>query len=88
VLGATVSGIVTMVSSRFFVLVLIAFAIAVPLTWYSMNKWLQNFAYQIEIQWWVFAITGTLIFIIALAVVSFHTVSAAIKNPVRSLRYE
>ncbi len=88
VLGATVTGIVTMVSSRFFVLVLIAFAIAVPLTWYSMNKWLQNFAYQIEIQWWVFAITGALIFIMALAVVSFHTVSAAVKNPVRSHRYE
>ncbi len=88
VLGATVTGIVTLVSSRFFVLVLIALAIAVPLTWYSMNKWLQNFAYQIEIQWWVFAITGALIFIIALTVVSFHTVSAAIKNPVRSLRYE
>lgn len=88
VLGATVTGIVTMVSLRFFVLVLIAFVIAVPLTWYSMNKWLQNFAYQIEIQWWVFAITGALIFIMALAVVSFHTVSAAIRNPVRSLRYE
>lgn len=88
VLGATVLGIVAKVSSRFFVLVLVAFAIAVPLTWYSMNKWLQNFAYQIEIQWWVFAISGALVFIIALAVVSFHTVSAAIKNPVRSLRYE
>ena len=88
VLGATVSGIVTMVSSRFFVLVAIAFAIAVPVTWYSMSKWLQNFAYQIEIQWWVFAITGAIILIIALGVISFHTVSAAIKNPVRSLRYE
>jgi putative ABC transport system permease protein len=88
VLGATVAKIVTMVSSKFFRLVLIAFAIAVPLTWYSMNRWLQNFAYQIEIQWWVFGLTGGLIFIIALAVVSFHTVSAAMKNPVRSLRYE
>jgi putative ABC transport system permease protein len=88
VLGATVATIVTMVSSKFFRLVLIAFAIAVPLTWYSMNRWLQNFAYQIEIQWWVFGLTGGLIFIIALAVVSFHTVSAAMKNPVRSLRYE
>jgi putative ABC transport system permease protein len=88
VLGATVIGIVKIVSSKFFMLVLAAFTIAVPLTWYSMNKWLQNFAYQIEIQWWVFAITGMLIFVVSLGVISLHTISAALKNPVRSLRYE
>jgi putative ABC transport system permease protein len=88
VLGASLTGIVTLVSSRFFKLVLIGFLIAVPLTWFAMYKWLQNFAYQITLKWWVFALTGTSIFIIAMIVVSFHTLSAAVKNPVKSLRYE
>jgi putative ABC transport system permease protein len=88
VLGATVSGIVAMISSKFFKLVMAAYCIAVPVTWYGMHRWLANFAYQVDIQWWVFAITGVLIFMLALIVVSFHTLTAAMKNPVRSLRYE
>jgi putative ABC transport system permease protein len=88
VLGATVVGIVGMVSSQFFVLVFTGLVISIPLTWYGMNLWLQNFAYQITIEWWVFGLTAGLIFIMTVFVVSFHTVSAALQNPVHSLRYE
>ncbi len=88
VMGATVSGIVTLVSSGFFKLIAAGFLIAVPLTWYGMNKWLANFAYKIELQWWVFAATGVVVIIIAGVAVGFHTVKAAIANPVKSLRYE
>jgi putative ABC transport system permease protein len=88
VLGATVVGIVGMVSSRFFLLVFVGLVLSVPLTWYGMNLWLQNFAYQITIEWWVFALTAGLIFTITVIVISFHTISAALQNPVRSLRYE
>jgi putative ABC transport system permease protein len=88
VLGATVIGIVGMVSSRFFLLVVLGLAISIPLTWYGMNLWLQNFAYQITIEWWVFVLTSGLIFMITVLVISFHTISAALQNPVRSLRYE
>ena len=88
VLGASVVGIVGIVSSRFFLLVLLGLAISIPLTWYGMNLWLQNFAYQITIEWWVFALTAGLIFMITVFVISFHTISAALQNPVHSLRYE
>lgn len=88
VLGATVSRIIAMISSRFFVLVLTGYGIAVPLTWFGISRWLQNFAYQISIEWWVFALTGIIIFIVAAVVISVHTVSGALRNPVRSLRYE
>jgi putative ABC transport system permease protein len=88
VLGATVAGIISLVSSRFFRLVLASFIIAVPLTWYGMHRWLQSFAYKIPIEWWVFALTGAIILVLAAAVVSFHTLSAAWRNPVKSLRYE
>jgi len=88
VLGATVSGIVTLVSSKFFLLILTGFAIAVPLTCYGMNKWLTNFAYKIELQWWVFALTGLIVVMVAVVAVGFYTVKAAIANPVKSLRYE
>jgi len=88
VLGATVSGIVTLVSSRFFLLILTGFIIAVPFTWYVMNKWLTNFAYQIQIEWWVFGMTGLIVIFIAALSVGFYTVKAAIANPVKSLRYE
>jgi putative ABC transport system permease protein len=88
VLGASVGGIVTMVSSRFFLLVFIGYILAVPVTWYGINQWLQNFAYHITIAWWVFALTGAMIFLIALLVVSFHAITAATRNPVKSLRYE
>ena len=88
VLGASVTGIVTLVTSKFFILVIIAYVIAVPLTWYGMYYWLQNFAYQIDIHGWVFALTGLIIAVMAALAVGFNTVKAAVRNPVTSLRYE
>ncbi len=86
VLGATVSSIVMFVSSRFVRLILTGFSIAVPITWYFMSQWLTTFAFKIDIQWWVFALTGLLILVVALAVIGFYTLKAALMNPVKSLR--
>jgi len=88
VLGASVSEIVTMISKDFVKLVLIAFVIAFPIAWWMMNKWLQSFAYRINISWWVFALAGLLTIAIALITVSFQAIKAAIANPVKSLRTE
>ena len=88
VLGASVSEIVTMISKDFVKLVLIAFVIAFPVAWWMMNKWLQSFAYRIDISWWVFALAGLLTIAIALITVSFQAIKAAIANPVKSLRSE
>ena len=88
VLGATVSGIVTMLSRDFVKLVLIAIVIASPLAWWAMNKWLEDFAYRIDIQWWMFAMAGLAAILIALLTVSWQAIRAAVANPVDSLRDE
>jgi putative ABC transport system permease protein len=88
VLGASVSSIVLLLSKEFLQLVLLAFVIAVPIAWYTINQWLQDFAYRIEFSWWVFALAGILAFTIALLTVSFQAIKAALANPVRSLRNE
>lgn len=88
VLGASTPGIVNMLSSDFIKLVGMSFLIASPLAWYFMHKWLQDFAYRIDIQWWVFAVSGILAMIVALATISFQAIRAAIANPVKSLRSE
>lgn len=88
VLGASVSSIVTMLSKDFIKLVIIAAAIAFPVTWWAMNQWLDGFAYRINIQWWMFAVAGLLAIIIALITISFQAMKAAIANPVKSLRTE
>lgn len=88
VLGATVFNIVTLLSKEFLKLVVIAFLIACPLTWYPMNRWLQDFAYRIHISWWIFSLAGFLVVLITLATVSFQAIKAAIANPVKSLRTE
>jgi putative ABC transport system permease protein len=88
VLGASLSAIISLLSKDFLKLVLIAFIIATPLTWYFMNRWLQDYPYRINIQWWVFAITGSATIIIALLTVSFQTIRAAMANPLKSLRTE
>jgi len=67
---------------------LAAFVIASPIAWFAMNKWLQDFAYRINISWWIFLLTGLLALIIALLTVGFQTVKAAITNPIKSLRTE
>ncbi len=88
VLGASVSGIVQLLSKDFIKLVALSFIFAAPLAWYFMNKWLQDFAYRIHISWWIFLLAGVLAVTIALVTVSFQAIKAALMNPVRSLRTE
>lgn len=88
VLGASVSGIVQLLSKDFVRLVLIAFVIASPVAWWAMNQWLADFAYRIEIQWWVFAVAGLAATAIAMLTVSWQAIRAALANPVDSLRDE
>jgi putative ABC transport system permease protein len=88
VLGAEVSSIVMLLSKDFMRLVLMAILIATPFSWYAMNKWLNVYAYQIDISWWIFALSGGIALLIAVGTVSFHAVKAARTNPVKSLRTE
>ena len=88
VLGASVGNIVTLLSKDFLKLILLAVVIASPVAWWTMNKWLADFAYKIDIEWWVFALAGGLAVGIALLTVSFQSIRAALQNPVRSLRNE
>ncbi|MEC5144254.1 hypothetical protein UNH65_11930 [Chitinophaga sp. 180180018-2] len=86
VLGATVTGIIQMLMLDFVKLVLIALVIAAPIAWWGMSKWLQNFVYRISIEWWMFALSGAVVVLIAIFTVSFQAVRAALANPVKSLR--
>ncbi len=88
VLGADVGGIVNLLSKDFIKLVLIAFIIATPLAWYVMNSWLEDFAFRIQIRWWVFIVSGLIALFIALITVSVQAIRAALMNPVNSLRAE
>ena len=88
VLGATVGGIIGLLSRDFLLLVVIAMLIAFPLAWWAMNHWLQDFAYRITIGWDVFVLAALLAIGIAMLTVSFQAVKAALANPVRSLRTE
>ena len=88
VLGATAGNIVYLFSKEFITLIAIAFAIATPIVWYFMYQWLQNYAYRINISWWLFAAGGFAAIIIALATVSFQAIKAALANPVKSLKTE
>jgi len=88
VLGASVSGIVRLLSKDFLKLVVIAFVIATPLAWWAMSRWLQGFVYRIGISWWMFALAAAAALIIALLTVSVQAVKAALANPVKSLRSE
>ena len=88
VLGATVTNVTALLSKDFVKLLLLANVIAWPVAWYSMNKWLQNFAYRIDISWWVFALAGGLALVIALLTVSTQAIRAALANPIEALKYE
>ena len=88
VLGASVTSIVSLLSTDLMKLVLIAIAIASPIAWFAMDKWLQDFAYKISINWWVFILAGGGAAIIALTTVSIQSIKAALTNPVKSLRSE
>lgn len=88
VLGATVKNVLVLVTKDFVWLIVIAFVIATPIAFWGINKWLQDFAYKIEIQWWTFALAGTLAFFVAIFTVSVQAIKAASANPVKSLRSE
>jgi putative ABC transport system permease protein len=88
VLGATVTGIAGLLAKEFLKLVMIAFLLASPICWLLMNKWLQNFAYRIDINWWIFLVSGILAMLIAFITISYQAIKAAIVNPVKSLRTE
>jgi putative ABC transport system permease protein len=88
VLGASVTGIVQLLSTDFLKLVIIAFVIATPLAWWGMSKWLQDFEYRVTISWWMFALAGILAVVVALFTVSFQAIKAALMNPVKSLKAE
>ncbi len=88
VLGASVSQVTILLSKDFIALVAIAILIASPLAWWAASKWLQDFAYRINISWWMFVLAGVIAILIALITVSFQAIKAAIANPVKNLRTE
>lgn len=88
VLGASVQSITTLLSTDFLKLVLISIALAIPVSWYFMSKWLEDFAYRITISWWTFALAGILALTIAFLTVGYQAIKAAIANPIKSLRTE
>jgi putative ABC transport system permease protein len=88
VLGSTVPQIIKMLSADFMKLVCISFLIAFPLGFYVMNKWLQDFAYRIQIQWWIFALAGCITLLIAFMTIGWKSFRAASMNPIKSLRTE
>ena len=88
VLGASVGGVILMLSKDFLKLVCIAAIIAFPVAWWAMNKWLDDFAYRVNISWWIFFTAAVLAILIALVTTSFQAIKAAISNPVKSLRTE
>ena len=88
VLGASVTQIVNLLSKDFLKLVILGIVIASPVAYWAMNKWLQDFAYKVEISWWIFALAGLVAIAIALLTVSYQSIRAAMANPVKSLRME
>ena len=88
VLGASVKDIVLLLSQEFIWLLCLAILIAWPVAWYMINRWLENFAYRIEIGWMTFLLGGVIALVIAALTVSYQAVKAATANPVESLRYE
>jgi putative ABC transport system permease protein len=88
VLGASVTGIVALLSKDFLVLVVLSFVLATPVAWYAMHIWLQAFVYRVPLNWWMFALAGVLSVLIALFTISFQAIKAALTNPVKSLKAE
>jgi ABC-type antimicrobial peptide transport system permease subunit len=88
VLGASVQQLLMLISKEFLKLVVIAFVIAAPLTWWLMNNWLENYKYRININLWLFVVVGIAMFVLTLIVVGLNTIKAATSNPVKSLRTE
>ncbi len=88
VVGAPIGSILVLLTRDFVRWVIIAFVLACPIAWYTMQQWLENFAYKTNLNWWIFVASGLLALFVALFTVSFQTIKASLKNPVDSLRYE
>jgi ABC-type antimicrobial peptide transport system permease subunit len=88
VLGASVSDIVVLLSKEFLILVAISIAVASPVAWLIMNKWLSNYAYRTDIPWWLFIVVGCISLVIALLTVGFQAIRAATENPVKAIKSE
>lgn len=88
VLGATLTQLNFLLCKELLILVGIAFAIASPIAWWGMNSWLQNFAYKTELSWWIFVLSGCAMLLISLIIISFRTIAAVNRDPVKSLRTE
>jgi putative ABC transport system permease protein len=88
ILGASLTTITSLLSIDFIKLVVISVIIASPVAWWAMHNWLQNFAYRINIPWWVFAAAGVVAVFTAVVTISYHALRAAVANPVKSLRSE
>jgi putative ABC transport system permease protein len=88
VLGASISNVLLLISRQYIRMILLAFAIAVPLSYYFMVQWLNAFAYQIAISWWMFVFPGVFVFLITLLVAGSQSLKVALTNPTQSLKYE
>ena len=88
VLGASINGIILKFSKDFLKLVVLALVIAVPMAWLMMNSWLQQFAYRVELSWWMFALAGVIAIVLSMLTISAQAVKAAFENPVKNLRSE
>lgn len=88
ILGASMSNLFLLLTKDFSILLLVGLGIAIPLTYYGIQKWLSGFAYHVDIQWWVFALAGLMVLLIAFISVAYRALKAATVNPVESLRYE
>ena len=88
ILGASVAGIVAMISKEYLKMACISLLIAAPIGWFFMEEWLKDFAYRVEIEWWIFLIAGVATFALSLLTVSSQSVKAALSNPVDSIRNE
>lgn len=88
VLGASVQNVLVLVSKEFLLLIVIAFLISIPVTWWAMNKWLEDFAYRVGVSVWAFVLAGIVVVLVSILTISFQAIKAALKNPVKSLRTE
>ncbi len=88
ILGATVLNVVGMLTRKYLILVLISFLVAIPISWYAMGKWLSNYAYRVDIDWWVFGISGLLALLLVFVTVGLQSAKAALGDPVESLRVD
>ena len=88
VLGASVFGIISLLSRDFVRLILLGLAIAIPIAWYGMDQWLQNYAYRVDVEWWTFALAGGVLLTIGIVTIGYQSLKAALANPVHSLRNE